>query len=284
MKKILSFLSIALFLTGLNSCQDPDPASVYGWTAQGQNIPGPRILQKVELGTQLMEEYSTANGMFTKMTQFVYDNTALSEKHEFSLTYNGNKVTAMNVNYTTVSNGQQSTDVFTPAYSGNRLVSYTRVTTDPFMVINHTGEFSYDTSGKITKLLEKSFHGNNALPSVEKHYNLTYSGNNIAKVEKITKNMDPTTGTVMNTFVENDEYTLYDTKLTPYSTLPKYYRMLLSAVVPNYFYTLSENNPGKYKMSNPLLPVPVEQVNSFQYDQQNYAITNGSLRYFYKAL
>lgn len=283
MKKILSVLSISLAFLAVSSCQDPDPATIYGWTAQGQNIPGPRILQKIEMGTLLFEDYTSTNGILSKMEQYVYDNTTLSEKHVFVPSYTSGKLTKMDATYTVVSTNQASTDKFIPAYSANRMTGYSRVTTYPVATMNQTGVFSYDTTGNVTKLVEKMYMGTATMPTTERTYNIFYSGNNISKVEKITKNMDPVNGSVINSLVETDEYTLYDNKLTPYSTLSKDYLLLMCAVNPSSFYTLSQNNLGKYKYSNPMLPAAVEQVNTFQYDQQNYATTNGSLRYFYKA-
>lgn len=283
MKKIISFLSIAFVFAALSSCQDPDPATAYGWTAQGQNIPGPRIIQKVEMGTQMMEEYVSNGGVVSKINSFLYDNTAVAEKREFVLTYNGSKISKMDVHITVPGSNVMQTEAFTPTYSASMMTGYTRATTTGTGTTNHTAVFSHDTSGWLTKVVEKSFYGTASMPSVEKIYNLFYTGQNVTKVERITKMLNPSNGNVISSIVDIDEYSNYDSNLTPYSTLSEDLRKLYGAYVPKSLYSLSYNNPGKYKLTNPTLPIPVEQVYTYQYDTQNYAVTNGAVRYFYKA-
>ena len=283
MKKIISLLSIAFVFAALSSCQDPDPATAYGWTAQGQNIPGPRILQKVEMGTLLMQEYVSTGGVVSKMNEFVYDNATVSEKREYLITYNGSNISKMDVNYTYPGSTATASDKFTPIYSAVMMTGYTRVTTNSSGVVNHTAVFSHNYSGWLTKVVEKSYQASSTLPFSEKIYNIFYTGNNVSKVERITKMLNSTNGSVISSVVDIDDYLNYDSSLTPYSTISEDFRKLYGAFVPTSLYSLSANNPRTYKHTNPTLPAPVEQNHAYQYDTQNYAVTNGAVRYFYKA-
>src|SRR5690606_27890255 len=110
-------------------------------------------------------------------------------------------------------------------------------------------------------------------------------GSNVVKVKHEQKLYDTTTNTLLNNHITLYEYSQYDDKISPYSTLSKDYRLIFAQVHPAMLLHLSYNNALKTKITFPMAP-PIEGTGSFQYDQQNYAIavTGGNLKYIYKPI
>ena len=288
MKKIIKLLSLGIASLTVFSCVNPDPLAVYG--PNYQDIPGPRYLYKVEANGLLYEEYTATSGKITRMDRYNYNGTVQEEHHKIDLTYSGNRIAQMDFTGSQTGNPTVVKYKYVPTYdAAGRIVSYVKDGLTGTVITTHSlGEVNYDTTGRVTKIFEKT--ATVTTPNVYNYTtshesNLLYNGeSDVIKNSYITKMYDGTTGIVMSTMTDVYEYPTYDSKVNPYSSLPKDFRTLFAALDPTSTFHLSANNPMKLKFYNSFLPAAVETSYVYQYDQQGFAVHNGYTNFLYKPL
>lgn len=285
MKKFVYLLSVVVVSFVINSCSTSDPEEVYGSTYQ--DFPGPRYLFKMEDNFLLKEEYTANSGVVNRIDEYDYDGTIMSEHHRFTVEQSGGKISSLE--YFDDSSDSNKKIKYVPTHDGSgKMVSYVK---DAYTGTQHDlhglGEITYDLTGRITKIFEKT-----AVVTTPNVYNYTistesnivYNGeSNIAKVSHITKNYN-SSNQVISTYTDVYEYPTFDEKLNPYLVVPKDYNILYATFHPEAVVRLSPNNPKSMKFSNAFLPAPQETMYSYTYDQQGYVITNGTQRFLYKKI
>jgi hypothetical protein len=145
--------------------------------------------------------------------------------------------------------------------------------------------FTYNSGGSVQKIIEKKKMGGSSVYTHYTDYVLTYSGSNVTKVDHTSMLMDngapdPSTSSLITYLYEN-----YDTKINPYTTLPKEYFTVISTLFPTNFYMTSSNNVGKITVQNPLGP-PIVSPKTYLYDSQDYPVSDQSqsTKYVYNPL
>lgn len=248
-------------------------------------ITGPRILSKIISGGNTQQEFITTAGVLEK--GIFTDASAPNSFFTGTPTYTGTKISKVKFVGTASNASGYEFDI---TYDSNGRISAT--TSNLLTGSAFTGKsdyfYTYDSAGKITKIMEKKKIG--AITSNYTHFaenTLTYSGDNITKVVSVMGVMDSsgnpqTSSSLATTF----NFTNYDTKINPYTTLPKTFFLMYSLIHPANFYLLSANNVGNMNFAYPA-PAPAISVNlTYQYDTQNYPVSDqtNSVNYVYKAL
>lgn len=279
-KYFLSSL-VALALGFVTSCDNTteDPPN------QNNNIPsatisGPRILSKVSNGTKDLEEYITNGGMLS----LVYVRDAGSASATVStVTYSGSSVTQIKIQDNT--NPHATDNLYALTYTGGKLSSFTM--DQSIMGSANHSDFTvyYDAGGSLYRIVEKKKVGGSSSYSFYNEMKFTYSAGNIVKLDYTRMMMSggtPTASTASTTMYYFDNY---DTKVNPYTTLPKEYFMVASTLTQINAHMLSINNVGKITMqsaSGPQMSYP----KGYMYDSQNYPVSdvNQTIKYLYKPL
>ncbi|WP_294215687.1 hypothetical protein [uncultured Chryseobacterium sp.] len=284
--RIFAILTLGLFISCDNTTDDPpnqnkNTSSSSSSSSGGNSITGPRILEKVNMGNTTVEEYSSTSGV---LYQAVIRDNSSSDAITATLTYNNNKVAK--IKYTDNKPTHIIDHTYLITYTNGKITSMTL--DNPTFNINNHSDFSifYDSNGQLYRIVEKKKMGGS---SVYTHYiedKFTFASTNVAKVEHTTMLMDnnaPDT-TTASTIVY--AYDSYDSKINPYTTLPKEYLMVTGVLMAQVnFYMLSSNNVGNITIQSPIGPaIPVPKT--YLYDAQNYPVSDQtqSVKYLYKAL
>jgi hypothetical protein len=274
-------LALAFVFSCDNTTEDPPNQNNNNNNSSGSGatITGPRILSKVSSGNKDNEEYITNAGILSQA--FIRD-AGSNNTITATVAYTGNKITQ--IKYQDNVNPHVYDNLYTLTYTNSKLSALTLDQT-AFGIVNHS-DFTvfYDSNGQLYRIVEKKKMGSTSYT----HYaesKFTFSANNVAKVDYTTMlmsggNPDTSTASVTSYAYEN-----YDTKINPYTTLPKEYFMVIGIINPISFYMLSTNNYGKISVYSPVGPV-ISFPKGYLYDSQNYPISDQGqvIKYTYKAL
>ncbi|WP_292009372.1 hypothetical protein [Chryseobacterium sp.] len=250
----------------------------------GTTITGPRILEKIVVNNIIQEEYVTDAGFLEKGS--FKDESAPNTYFTGNVTYVNNKISR--VKFVSTASGSLTYD-FNITYDSNGRISGTTAINSLGTVTVGSNDYvyTYDSAGKISKILEKrKMPGtSNYIGFVENA--LTYSGDNISKVVWTMGTMDSNGIPDMSSGTSTTyNYQSYDSKINPYTTLPKTFFIMWSLIHPANFYTLSANNVGAFNFVFPSPAPSVTAPKTYLYDSQNYPVSDQTqaIKYVYKAL
>lgn len=287
MKRLLQLLSIVLSIAFINSCKEPDPATVYGWD-DPNDFSGPRMIKKVLANNQTVEEYAPNLGKLFKVNRTTYDGTAIKEYQNIYLFYLGSKITKIEVNGYITTDNITGTAVLIPNYDATgRMVS---LMNDFYVGSTHKKHsitvFNYDTSGKVINAYQKTASVNPATPNIYVYPDITndiitYNGNNLEKVETTKMVVNTSSGIIQSSETVAREYSKFDSKINPYTTIPDNYIVSVSTLFTDMYAYLSENNPEKYVYTN-ATNVSTETLYTNKYDTHNFIINNGFRNFYYQ--
>jgi len=294
-KNYLLKAGVALLLSLMFSCDNTtaDPLNQNnpnnnsgGNGSTGPTITGPRILHKIVNNNVTMQEYVTNGNILQKgifkeasgPTSFLIGN----------VTYTAGKVSK--VKFAQENNGvpvNSLTYDFDVTYDSDGKINSTICNASIGTLLTYRNEYTYmyDGSGKMTKIVEKRKSGTTYTHFT--NYNLTNAGDNITKL--ITEaGMTSATGVPdMSTVITSTyNFSAYDNKINPYTTLPRTFFVMWSLVHPINFSSLSANNLTTfsivYSSTAPVIPGSY----TYLYDSQNYPSSDQtqSQKYIYKAL
>ncbi|WP_162087614.1 hypothetical protein [Chryseobacterium aquaeductus] len=288
--KGFTMMLLGLMLSCDNTTADPINQNLNnpnnGGGSGAPTITGPRILHKIVANNMTAEEFVTSGNILQKAifkeesapNSFIIGNVTYTSgkvsRVKFGQEING-AVPANNLGYD-----------FNITYDSNGRISYTTcaATLGAMPTYNSEYTYTYDGSGKMTKIVEKKKNGVDYTHFT--NYNLTNTGDNITKVvmeSGLTSDSGvPDMSSVMtSTF----NFTTYDSKINPYTTLPKTFFVMWSLLHPLNFTLLSNNNLTNYNVqyqSTPMINVGL----TYLYDSMNYPTSDQSVvkKYIYKAL
>ncbi|KQT15539.1 hypothetical protein ASG31_14865 [Chryseobacterium sp. Leaf404] len=288
----------ALLLGFLFSCDnttaDPinnslnNPNNPGGSSGGGATILGPRILHKVTVNNVTNQEFFTTGNTLDKAV--FLESGAPNSFVIGRVTYTSGKVTK--VKYEQEVNGSVPANSlsyeYNLTYDANGKINYTTCTTMAGTMPSFNSEYTYtyDGSGKMTKIVEKKKSGTTYTHF--SNYTITNAGDNISKVAVETGMTSATGVPDMSTVVASTSYNFdgYDTKINPYTTLPKAFFVTWSLLHPLNFSSLSANNVMSFTVVNPSPMPSIPGAYTYLYDSQNYPVSDQSQmqKYIYKAL
>ncbi|PKF75415.1 hypothetical protein [Chryseobacterium sp. PMSZPI] len=258
-----------------------------------ESIPNPddgpppkRILTKVTANSVSQEEYTTTSGV---LEQAVVKNDAASNVYYTgTITYNNKTIKKINF-VSSASTGMMKYDFDMTSDSKGNIYNASCVATASTSGASYVSDyiFTYDASGKLTKILEKRKTGGISAYNGFIENAFDYSAENISQV-KVSKgllkiNGDPDMSTAV---LSQYSFQNYDAQKSPYSTLPKAFFIIRGLMDPVNFYKASPNNPTSMYIK---LPDPAPGVNtaqSYSYDNQGYPVIekNQNVTFAYKNL
>ena len=288
MKRILQFLSLCIGLIFLNSCAESDPAQVYGWD-DPNDISGPRMVKKVMVNNQTVEQYAHNNGKLFKIDRFTYNGTAVEENQAIYVYYLGDKISKLEINGTVPGGATSGRSVLIPHYDNatGRMVS---LMSDFYVGNTHTNHaisiFNYDGAGRIINAYKKIASVNPATPNIYVYPDtvtdaITYDGVNVAKIESSKNVVDTTTGVILSSVKNTYEYSNFDWRNNPYLGIADNYLVSVSSVFPDMYAYMSDNNAGKLKFTAGTA-APVETNFTYKFDTHNYPVSDGFRSYLYQ--
>jgi hypothetical protein len=283
MKKSLFYSSILISILFIFSCVPPDPAMVYGWNTPtppgpGGNITGPRILHKIDSANITHTEYfSTPAGVLEQVKFYKTNN-------QMAVAYNSNnKVSKM-----VLTAAAYTMDLdFLYDSAGKITKAILKKNSGGIVAEEAHYWFFYNSAGKLIKLDRKSILA--PFSGTFTHYgvvNLTWSGDNVVKASENLAGIIHPDGSLepldpMGNMVYKFED--YDSKISPFTTLPYEFRLGMGLLGSLTFYQCSYNNPLKLQMEFFGFPT-VTTYGSYIYDTQNYPVSDaaGVSKYIYK--
>lgn len=275
-----TFAALALgFVVSCDNTTD-DPPNQNKTTPPTATITGPRILSKINNGTKDLEEYITSGGA---LSQAFTRDAASTNTITSTVTYSGSKISQIKIQDNVTPHVTDNTYVLT--YTSGKLSSFT-MDQPVFGTTNHS-DFTvfYDANGELYRIVEKKKLGGSTSYTHYIETKYTFSASNVVKTDYTTMlmsggNPDTSTASTTSYLYEN-----FDSKINPYTTLPKEYLIVsLVATTQVNSYLLSTNNVGKVTIQNPAGP-PISYPKLYSYDSENYPISDqGQLHYIYKPL
>ncbi|MFL9834748.1 hypothetical protein [Chryseobacterium terrae] len=251
------------------------------------SITGPRILHKIIVNNVTNQEYVTTGNVLDKALF-----KEASDPNSFLVatpTYTAGKITRIKFVHElngTIPANSLSYD-YNITYDSAGKINYTTCATmlGTMPSFNSEYTYTYDGSGKMTKIVEKKKSGSTYTHFT--NYNLTNTGDNITKL--VTENgITSATGVPDMSSIISYTYNFssYDTKINPYTTLPKALFLTWSLIHPINFSNLSANNLINFSIVYPAPAPVVPGTFIYIYDAQNYPVSAQSQaqKYFYKAL
>lgn len=301
MKKTQIILGLIAGLMVLFSCVPPDPAAVYGpnWNNNGNSgngITGPRILHKVMLNNQLVAEYTSTNtGVLNKVDLYTYDGTALYSHSIININYNSsNKISYFEIKTDVTGNPMSVTYKVYPTYDASgKIVSYLN---DQYsnngLVFNLKGIITYNSNSQPVTIIEKQFvkddpfdpNSTYVWSGFQKEISMQYVGANVVKVITNNKQFDADINVLLNnSLLSTLEYSQYEDKNSPYSTLSKDFLQLHGIFASELLSRISLNNYLKMKLTYPGIQT-IDLNYTYQYDAQNYMTSGDGFVYIYKPI
>lgn len=273
-----------------NTLNNPNgPGSSGGSTP---TIIGPRILHKIVANNVTNQEFVTTGNVLEKA--IFKEASGPTSFFVGTPTYTSGKITK--VKFAQELNGAPANTLtydFNITYDSGGKINYTTCTTMLGTTPNFNSEYTYtyDGAGKMTKIVEKKKAG-----SIYTHftnYNFTNTGDNITKMITETgitndAGVPDLSATVLTTIYD---YTAYDSKINPYTTLPRTFFVMWSLVHPINFPALSANNLQSFNIAFPSIApgvagpiIPGDYT--YLYDSMNYPTSDQTQtqKYVYKAL
>ncbi|OCK50564.1 hypothetical protein BA768_05280 [Chryseobacterium sp. CBo1] len=275
-----------------NTLNNPNNPGGSGGGGSAPSITGPRILHKINVNSVTNQEFVTNGNVLEKA--IFKEASGPTSFLVGTVTYTSGKVTR--VKFAQEVNGAPANTLsydFNITYDSGGKINYTTCQTmlGTMPSFNSEYTYTYDGSGKITKIVEKKKSGSTYTHFI--NYNLTNSGDNITKMVSesgITNaaGVPDLSATVLTTTYD---YTSYDDKINPYTTLPKTFFVMWSLLHPINFPSLSANNLKSFNIVYPS-PVPgipgqvIPGAYTYLYDTQNYPVSDQTQaqKYIYKAL
>ncbi len=287
MKKILHLLSF-LFVLVVVSCRTNDPAQIFGWD-DPEDISGPRMLKKVIVNNQTEEEYFPNSGNLFKVERKIYNSSSIQESQTIYLSYLGTKLSQVEVNGNIPGNTSSAgRAVLTPNYDvAGKMVS---LMNDYFEGTVHKKHsitiYNYNAAGKMVNAYQKTATVNPSTPNVYVYPNITndfitYDGSNVVKVESSKQVVNLQTGLIQSEVKTTFDYSGYDWRINPYTTIQDNYLTIMASVFPDMYANLSENNAGKLKLKVGTAAA-TETVYNYKFDTHNYPTTNGYRAFKYQ--
>lgn len=262
----------------------------------GSNSPtitGPRILHKIVVNSTTNQEFVTTGNVLDKA---IFKETSGPTSFFIGTpTYTSGKITKVKfgqeINGAVPANNM-AYDFNITYDSGGKINGTTCQTTlggTPHFNMEYT--YTYDGSGKMTKIVEKKKSGTTYVQFT--NYNFTNTGDNITKMVTESGATTPAGAPDLSIPFTTTTYSYpaYDNKINPYNTLPKTFFVIWSLVHPLNFSTLSANNYTNFSIEivSPVSPAPVPVASgniTYLYDSMNYPVSDQTQaqKYYYKAL
>lgn len=296
MKKFLFIASLIAGFFILHSCVDPNSLV----NSNASTLTGPRILSRVDSSGVTLAKYHLTNSKLTGATTFTYDSPSTNPTvGTVSLIYSGSKISVFE--YLSVQpavNGQNFPykNVIKLMYDTSGKVTNTileeYITTPTMGTVpgrRLVGTLTYNSSGKIIKQFQKIGTPTGGIfnYSMYSEDNITYTGDNISGVETIWGTLD-SAGNPSGTpaMFSKTAATNFDTKISPYTTLPKEFNICWGVIQGFGFIYLNPNNHSSLTFTNYIGGIPVTTTQSFQYqyDAQNYPTSSNHQDFIYQAL
>jgi len=283
--KICAGVLFGLMISCNNSSSDDFEPSANNGGNNGNTPPPARVLEKITLNNNVQEEYSFNGSLFNKgmlrdgVTNNYYTGTA---------TYVNNKIAK--IKFLGSLTGSVAYDFSVSEDSKGNVYSATCIATAATALDSFVSDytFTYDASGKkLAKILEKRKVAGNTAYSVFVESTFTYNGDNIFKAE-CAKGVLTSTGAPNMATAKLTVYSFqnYDSKVSPFSTLPKSFFTAWSLIRPETFYRISPNNPTSVYVMPPSPAPGVNTPMTYQYDGYNYPVSDKdqTLKYVYRTL
>ena len=257
------------------------------------SITGPRILHKVVVNNVTNQEFVTNGNVLEKA--IFKEASGPTSFFVGTPTYTLGKITK--VKFAQEVNGAPANTLtydFNITYDSGGKINYTTCTTMLNNMPNFNSEYTYtyDGSGKMTKIVEKKKSGSTYTHFT--NYNFTNTGDNITKMvtEAGVTNAAGVPDLSAVVLTTTYDYTAYDNKINPYTTLPRTFFVMWSLVHPINFPSLSANNLKSFNIVFPSPPgsgIPAQVIPgdyTYLYDTQNYPVSDQTQaqKYIYKAL
>ncbi|KFF13987.1 hypothetical protein IW15_00615 [Chryseobacterium soli] len=283
--KILAGILFGFMISCDNTTSDPVESGGSG--GNGTTPQDSRVLDKITVNNAVQEEYITTNtGILQKAT--VKDDNTAGATLTGALTYTSNKIIS-NIKFTGTATGSIDYDFNVILDSNGRVYSTSCVATAPTVPNSYISDFvyTYDATGKLTKVVEKRKVGGMTTYTVFTQTVLNYVGDNISQAVWSKGVVDGTGAPNMATATTNIyNFQNYDMRKSPYSTLPKAFFVVWSLIRPQNFYTISPNNPTSMYFMYPSPTPAVSIPKSYMYDSQSYPTSDQTqtVKYTYKTL
>lgn len=283
--KIVAGVFFGLMVSCDNSSSDQFEPSANNGGNDGNPAAPARVLEKITLNGNVQEEY-TVNGT-------VFQNGRLRDAgtnnyYTGTVTYINEKIGK--IKFLGSLTGSTAYDFSVTVDSKGYVYSATctATATDPLNSFVSDYTFTYDATGKkLVKILEKRKVAGNTAYSQFTENTFTYNGDNIFKANSAKGTLTATGAPNMATAkLTVYSYQNYDSKVNPFSTLPKAFFTAWSLLRPDNFYRLSPNNPTSVFV---MPPAPASGVNTpmtYVYDAFNYPVSDKDqvLKYTYRNL
>lgn len=282
--KILAGILFGCMVSCDNTTSDPVESGGSG--GNGTTPPDSRVLDKITVNNAVQEEYTTTSTGILQKGVVKDDNTA-GATLTGAVMYTNNKIS--NIKFTGTAAGSIAYDFNVILDSNGKVYSTACVATAPTVPNSYISDFvyTYDAAGKLTKVVEKRKVGGMTTYTVFTQAVLNYVGENVTQAVWSKGVVDGTGAPNMATATTNIyNFQNYDTRKSPYSTLPKAFCVVWSLIRPQNFYTISPNNPTSMYFMYPSPTPAVSIPKSYMYDSQNYPTSdqNQTVKYTYKTL
>ncbi|KMQ66302.1 hypothetical protein ACM46_01785 [Chryseobacterium angstadtii] len=284
--KVITGVFFGLLVSCDNSSSDQFEPSANNGGNNGNTTPPPaRVIEKITLNNNVQEEY-TMNGTAFQKGMLRDGNT--NNYYTGTVTYINNKIGK--IKFLGSIGGSMSYDFSVSEDSKGNVYSATCTATAATALDSYVSDyiFTYDASGKkLTKILEKRKVAGNTAYSLFTENTFTYNGDNIFKVEStkgtLTATGDPNLATAKLTVYS---FQNYDSKINPFSTIPKSFFTAWSLARPENFYRISPNNPTSLFVMPPSPAPGVNTPMTYVYDAFNYPVSDKDqiLKYTYRTL
>jgi hypothetical protein len=260
-----------------------------GGSGSGSTAPtitGPRILHKIVANNSTTEEFVTTGNV---LQEAIYrEDSGPNSFMIGNVTYTSGKITK--VKFGQEINGAAPANNlgydFNITYDSNGKINYTTclATLGTITTYNSEYNYTYDGSGKMTKIVEKKKSG--GVYTHFTNYNITNTGDNITKlVTETGLTNDAGVPDMSSSMATTYNFTAYDNKINPYTTLPKTFFVMWSLVHPLNFQLLSSNNVTSFSIQYLSVPMVTSGL-TYLYDSMNYPTSDQTQikKYVYKAL
>ncbi|MBB6371628.1 hypothetical protein [Chryseobacterium shigense] len=283
--KIIAGVFFGLMVSCNNSSEDQfEPSSNNGGNGNTPTPPA-RVLEKITLNNNVQEEYTFNGTAFQK--GMLRDGTN-NNYYTGTVTYINNKISK--IKFIGSLTGSMTYDFSVSEDSKGNVYSATCTGTATAAIDSFVSDytFTYDATGKkLVKIMEKRKVAGNSAYSQFTQNTFTYNGDNIFKAEcakgTLTGTGEPNMATAKMTLYS---FQNYDSKVNPYTTLPKTFFTAWSLVRPESFYRISPNNPTSVYVMPPTPAPAVNTPMTYLYDAYNYPVSDKdqALKYIYRTL
>ncbi|SHG98619.1 hypothetical protein SAMN05421866_1733 [Chryseobacterium oranimense] len=283
--KIVAGIFFGLMVSCNNSSDDQFEPSANDGGNGNTPTPPARVLEKITVNNSVQEEY-TVNG--TVLQKGMLKDGTTNNYYTGTVTYINNKINK--IKFIGSLAGSTSYDFSVSEDSKGNVYSATCTGTASALIDSFVSDyaFTYDATGKkLVKILEKRKVSGNTAYSLFTEITFTYNGDNIFKAEcakgTLTGTGAPNMATAKMTVYS---YQNYDSKVNPFSTLPKSFFTAWSLVRPENFYRISPNNPTSVYVMPPSPAPAVNTPMTYLYDGYNYPVSDKDqiLKYVYRTL